>query len=154
MVQYIAGIYFRDERLDGMKYDSLEYWTSLIRMCLSRFFILHVLHEHPLHGYEITKRVAALTRGCCAPTEGSLYPLLREFMEAGVVSLETQIISGRERKVYTLTPLGERVYRVASCAWAEVAGYILEAVKGKNPEACAGGITETQEAGKERQAAL
>lgn len=137
-----------------MKYDSLEYWTSLIRMCLSRFFILHVLHVHPLHGYEISKRVAALTRGCCAPTEGSIYPLLREFVEAGIVTVETQLVSGRERKVYTLTPLGERAYSVASRAWAEVAGYILEAVEGKSPEGCAGGSTEIQEAGEERQAAL
>lgn len=138
-----------------MKYDSLEYWTSLIRMCLSRFFVLHALHLRPLHGYEITKRVAALTKGCCAPTEGSLYPLLREFVEAGVVTVETQVVSGRERKVYTLTPLGERVYSVASRAWAEVAGYILEAVKAKNPEVFTGeGGTEVQKVGEEQQVAL
>lgn len=127
-----------------MRYDSPEYWNSLIRMCLSRFFILHALHVRPLHGYEITKQVAALTGGCCAPTEGSLYPLLRELVEAGIVTVERQVVSGRERKVYTLTPLGERVYSMASRAWGEAAGYILKAVEdklktveGKNLELCA-----------------
>lgn len=111
------------------KYESQEYWASLIKMSFSRFFILHVLHQQPLHGYEITKHVAALTNGCCAPTEGSLYLVLKEFTDAGLVNLTTQVVSGRERKVYTLTPAGERAYQVASSAWGEVATYILAVVK-------------------------
>ncbi|NPV27555.1 MAG: PadR family transcriptional regulator [Firmicutes bacterium] len=98
-------------------------------MSLSRFFILHVLHQQPLHGYEITKRVAALTNDCCAPTEGSLYPVLKEFMEAGLVKVTIEEVSGRERKVYTLTSIGEQAYQTASQAWGEVAKYILQAIK-------------------------
>jgi len=113
-----------------MDYASEEYWAYLIKMSLSRFFILHVLHQKPVHGYEITKRVSALTNDCCAPTEGSLYPLLREFAEAGVVAVDVQQVSGRERKVYTLTPLGRQAYETGSRAWAEVAKYIMDAVKG------------------------
>lgn len=101
-------------------------------MSLSRFFILHVLHRQPLHGYEITKQVAALTNGCCAPTEGSLYPVLKEFTDAGLLSLISQVVSGRERKVYTLTPMGEQAWKVASQAWGEVADYILKALKNQN----------------------
>lgn len=98
-------------------------------MSLSRFFILQVLHRQPLHGYEITKQVAGLTNGCCAPTEGSLYPVLKEFTDSGLVELNTQVVSGRERKVYTLTSTGEQAYHVAAQAWKEVANYILEAIK-------------------------
>lgn len=112
-----------------MNYESPEYWANLIKMSLSRFFILHVLHQHPLHGYEIAKRVSALTNDCCAPTEGSLYPVLKEFTEAGLVTVDVQEVAGRERKVYTLTPAGEQTYRTASKAWGEVALYILKAVK-------------------------
>jgi len=113
----------------NIKYECQEYWASLIKMSLSRFFILQVLHRQPLHGYEITKQVAALTNGCCAPTEGSLYPVLKEFTDSGLVELATQVVSGRERKVYTLTPAGEKAYQVAAKAWGEVAGYILQAIK-------------------------
>ncbi|NLK52767.1 MAG: helix-turn-helix transcriptional regulator [Syntrophomonadaceae bacterium] len=98
-------------------------------MSLSRFFILHVLHQQPLHGYEITKHVAALTNDCCAPTEGSLYPVLKEFTEAELLSVDIQVVSGRERKVYTLTPKGEEAYQIAAKSWGEVANYILMAVK-------------------------
>ncbi|MFA4884459.1 MAG: PadR family transcriptional regulator [Desulfotomaculaceae bacterium] len=117
------------EEVFVIKYESQEYWAGLIKMSLSRFFILHVLYGQPLHGYEITKQVAELTNGCCAPTEGSLYPVLKEFTDAGLVSLLAQVVSGRERKVYTLTPKGEEAWQVASRAWGEVADYILKAIK-------------------------
>ncbi|OPX84609.1 MAG: Transcriptional regulator YqjI [Pelotomaculum sp. PtaB.Bin117] len=113
----------------NIKYECQEYWESLIRMSLSRFFILQVLHRQPLHGYEITKQVSCLTDGCCAPTEGSLYPVLREFTDNGLVELTTQVVSGRERKIYTLTPKGENAYQVAAQAWGVTAKYILEAIK-------------------------
>jgi DNA-binding PadR family transcriptional regulator len=112
-----------------VKHESPEYWSNLIKMSLSRFFILHVLHHQAVHGYEITKKVAAITHGCCAPTEGSLYPVLREFMDAGLVEVEAEVVSGRERKVYTLTPSGERAYETAVNAWKEVAEYILASIR-------------------------
>jgi len=93
-----------------IKYEPQEYRACLIKMSLSRFFILHLLHPHPLHGYEITKQVASLTNGCCAPTEGSLYPVLKEFTDVKLVKLTPQVVSGR---VYTLTKAGERAYQVA-----------------------------------------
>lgn len=111
------------------KYESPEYWAGLIRMSLSRFFILHVLYHEAVHGYEITKKVGAITHGCCAPTEGSLYPMLREFMDAGLVEVKTEVVSGRERKVYTLTPPGERAYETAAGAWEKVAEYILSSLR-------------------------
>ena len=118
----------------GKNDQSQEYWASLIKMSLSRFFILHVLHQESLHGYEITKQVATITNYCCAPTEGSLYPLLREFTKAGLVSVLSETVSGRERKVYTLTRGGELAYQIASEAWGEAAGYILTAVNTKKEE--------------------
>ncbi len=111
-----------------MKYESRDYWAGLIKMSLSRFFILHTLHQQALHGYEISKRVSDITCGCCAPTEGSLYPVLKEFVENGLVTVETQTVSGRERKVYTLSEAGEGAYQVASQAWGEASNYILQAI--------------------------
>lgn len=117
-----------------MKYETQDYWNSLIKMSLSRFFILHVLHQHPLHGYEIAKQVAAITKGCCAPTEGSLYPVLKEFLEAGLVDAVSEVVAGRERKVYTLTPTGGRAYGIAAGAWGEAAAYILQAIDPTNAQ--------------------
>lgn len=112
-----------------MDYTAREYWNGIIKMCLSRFFILRVLYTQPMHGYEIARTVAEVTRGCCTPTEGTIYPVLREFEEGGYVTSAIEIAGGRERKVYTLTPKGKEAFRVAVDAWREVTNYILEAIE-------------------------
>ncbi len=112
-----------------IKYQSEQYWNSLIRMSLSRFFILRVLCCRSLHGYEITREVASLTEGCCAPTEGSLYPVLHEFERNGLVVSQLQVVDNRERKVYTLTKQGVAAYETAAGAWCRAARYILADVK-------------------------
>lgn len=96
----------------------------MIKMCLSKFFILSVLHKQPMHGYQIAREVASATHGCCSPTEGTIYPVLREFEEGGYVTSHIETVSGRERKVYTLTELGRKAFSVAFDAWMEVTGYI------------------------------
>lgn len=112
-----------------MNYTSREYWNGLIKMSLSRFFILRVLYAKPMHGYEIARTVAAVTRGCCSPTEGTIYPLLRELEAGGYVVAAAEVVGGRERKVYTLTEKGRRAFEVAVQAWQEVTQYVLEAVR-------------------------
>jgi DNA-binding PadR family transcriptional regulator len=91
-----------------------------------------VLCCRSLHGYEITKEVAALTEGCCAPTEGSMYPVLHEFEQNGLVTSQTQVVGNRERKVYTLTSKGIQAYQTATAVWSKAAHYILKEVDGDN----------------------
>jgi len=110
-------------------YNSREYWNGIIKMSLSKFFILRVLYSQPMHGYDIIRTVAKVTKGCCTPTEGAIYPALREFEENGLVTCETQIVTGRERKVYVLTPKGRQAFTVAVEAWQEVTRYIIEALR-------------------------
>ena len=116
-----------------MDYTSREYWNGIIKMSLSKFFILRVLYTNPMHGYEIARTVAEVTNGCCTPTEGTIYPVLREFEEGGYVTAETATVSGRERKVYTLTSKGRLGFEVAVGAWKEVTDYIVRAIE--TPEA-------------------
>mgnify|MGYP005838480005 CR=1 FL=1 len=98
-------------------------------MGLSKFFILRVLYSRPRHGYEIIQTVAKISKGCCTPTEGTIYPALREFEAAGLVTCRTESTGGRERKVYFLTARGKRAFEVAAEAWKEATHYILEAVE-------------------------
>lgn len=107
-------------------YTSPEYWNGLIKMSLSKFFILCVLYKQPLHGYEIAKRVESVTRGCCSPGEGTIYPVLRDFEAGGYVTVETEIVQGRERKVYALTDLGREAFRVAVGSWMGVTRCLQE----------------------------
>jgi PadR family transcriptional regulator, regulatory protein PadR len=116
-----------------MDYTSREYWNGIIKMSLSKFFILRVLYTQSMHGYEIARTVADVTNGCCTPSEGTIYPVLREFEEGGYVTVETVIASGRERKVYTLTGKGRVAFKVAVEAWKEVTDYVAQALETPQP---------------------
>jgi PadR family transcriptional regulator, regulatory protein PadR len=107
-------------------YASRAYWTGTIKMSLSKFFILRVLHDQPMHGYDVARAVERTTNGCCSPTEGTIYPVLREFEEGGYVTSEVTTVSGRQRKTYTLTDKGRQAFRVAVEAWLDVTRALLE----------------------------
>jgi len=96
------------------------YWGGVIKMSLSKFFILCVLHYRPMHGYEIAKQVSRTTNGCCTPTEGTIYPVLKQFEEGGYVNVEETVVSGRTRKTYTLTETGRAAFAVAMDEWMAV----------------------------------
>jgi PadR family transcriptional regulator PadR len=100
-------------------YGSRTYWAGTIKMGLSKFFILRVLHDGPMHGYDIARTVARVTGGCCSPTEGTIYPVLREFEAGGFVTVEEEVVQGRQRRVYALTEQGRAGFRVALDAWME-----------------------------------
>jgi len=113
----------------GSNYLSKSYWNGMIKMCLSRLFILRVLYDEPLHGYKISKQIAEMTNDCCSPTEGSLYPALHEFLKEGYLTCHTETVRGRKRKVYTLTEKGIKAYKVGLEAWEETAQSLLNASK-------------------------
>lgn len=98
---------------------SREYWAGTIKMGLSKFFILRVLHDGPMHGYDVARAVARVTGGCCSPTEGTIYPVLREFETGGFVTVEEEVVQGRQRRVYALTEAGRAAFRVALDAWMD-----------------------------------
>ncbi len=123
----------------GPDFLSRAYWNGTIKMSLSKFFILCVLHQRAMHGYDIARAVEQTTNGCCSPTEGTIYPVLREFEEGGYLTFETEVVSGRERKVYTLTDKGRAAFKVAVEAWMDVTRCLLDAgklVDGKDAACC------------------
>ncbi len=105
-------------------YTDRLYWNGIIKMSLSKFFILSVLHKRPMYGYEITHEVDISTSGCCSPREGTIYPVLREFEEGGYVTVREETVGGRGRKVYALTSKGKEAFSVAVEAWMEVMDHV------------------------------
>ncbi len=72
--------------------------------------ILGLLHESPMHGYELRKRLTGLLGPFRAFSYGSLYPALRRLQTKGLIAEEESVegmVRRRARKVYRLTPLGE-----------------------------------------------
>ena len=112
------------------------YWQTLNRKSLLRFFLLQQLSSGPMHGYEIGSRIAL----CCdaRPTDAMIYPMLKELETGGYVELETAVINGRKRKIYSLSSLGFDAYRASASAWSTVLPQIEMAVKeaGVEPACC------------------
>jgi DNA-binding PadR family transcriptional regulator len=83
------------------------------------FAILGLLHEGPLHGYELRKRLASRLGAFHAFSYGSLYPALRRLLRAGLI-VEAAAVpepgpppedrrswGKRARRVYQLTAEGK-----------------------------------------------
>ncbi|WP_329181153.1 PadR family transcriptional regulator [Streptomyces sp. NBC_01477] len=69
--------------------------------------ILGFLHETPLHGYELRKRVAALTGHVKPIAESTLYPAIKRLEKAGWLRRDTQPGAvAAPRHVLSLTPAG------------------------------------------------
>jgi DNA-binding PadR family transcriptional regulator len=106
-------------------YTDRAYWQGTIKMSLSKFFVLCVLHQKPMHGYEVVQAVERTTNGCCSPSEGTVYPVLHEFEAGGYLTSHAEVVQGRERKVYALTNKGRKAFEVACEAWLEVTDCII-----------------------------
>ena len=91
------------------------------------FAILGLLHQSPMHGYELRKELAALLGGRRSISYGSLYPALKRMHTAGLIAsdeptprallpADAPALTGRRGKVvYTITAEGkERFHDLVS----------------------------------------
>jgi len=63
------------------------------RSALLELAILGLLHESPLHGYELRKRLNATLGAFRALSFGTLYPCLRELVTRGWIAENTETTS-------------------------------------------------------------
>jgi DNA-binding PadR family transcriptional regulator len=91
------------------------------------FAILGLLHQSPMHGYELRKQLAAVLGGLRSISYGSLYPALKRMHAAGLIGTDepdpraplpadAPPLTGRRGKVvYTITAEGkERFHHLVS----------------------------------------
>lgn len=91
------------------------------------FAILGLLHQAPMHGYELRKQLAQVLGGLRSISYGSLYPALKRMRAAGLISTvepqphellpaDAPALTGRRGKVvYTITAEGkERFHDLVS----------------------------------------
>ena len=109
----------------------LDYWKSLINIGLTKVLVLKILSKGPNHGYGVLKELESMTSGCCVTTFGTIYPLLTELSQNGYAEIheDKQLKGARKRRVYTLTPSGIEVYKVALEAWRSTIPYIYKALE-------------------------
>jgi DNA-binding PadR family transcriptional regulator len=84
------------------------------------FAILGLLHEAPMHGYELRKRLASLLGAFRAFSYGSLYPALRRLQRAGLIveelpdSADEDSAASAARTARSWGKRARRVYRLTA----------------------------------------
>jgi DNA-binding PadR family transcriptional regulator len=76
------------------------------------FAILGLLHEGPMHGYELKKRLNAALGAFRAFSYGSLYPTLNRMQVRGWITVDdsaaASLLGARRRVTYSLTTAGKQ----------------------------------------------
>jgi len=76
---------------------------------LLTLYMLHSLDREPNSGYGLIKEITEKTGGLWVPSKGTLYPILKQFEEKGLVQVcET---GNRSKTVYCLTDSGRMVLK-------------------------------------------
>jgi DNA-binding PadR family transcriptional regulator len=75
--------------------------------------VLGLLHEGPMHGYELRKRLTLMLGWGRVLSYGTLYPALKKMLRAALIEESpspTSAITGRPRIVYAVTEGGHREF--------------------------------------------
>lgn len=91
----------------------VENKKQLIDIC-----ILSLIKREGCYGYYILKNMKEYTRGI---NEGTLYCILKNMENGGLISSYTQEYSGRLRRYYSLTEKGKEIVDNFVTKWAEIA---------------------------------
>lgn len=71
--------------------------------------VLKLLNDNgKMYGYQITRKVEAITEGELVITEGALYPILHKLEAKGLLSIEMKKVNNRVRKYYFITENGKK----------------------------------------------
>ena len=90
------------------------------------FIKIHILHhaaEGPIYGLQIVRELAR--HGYSSLSPGTLYPTLHGLEEAGLLISEQQVVAGRWRKYYRITPAGRKALIQIRAKLAELAQEVL-----------------------------
>jgi DNA-binding PadR family transcriptional regulator len=95
-------------------------------------FILTCLAGGELHGYAIAREARALSGGRIRLTAGTLYGALGRLQKDGVIEeAREEVVDGRKRRYYRLTPRGRLELSDEATRLDEVASIVRERVSAK-----------------------
>ncbi len=70
-------------------------------------YILHTIKEKPKSGYEILREIKEKTGDTWTPSKGTIYPLLKQLKEEGLIKIKEQ--GKRSKNIFTLTVEGKKL---------------------------------------------
>ena len=85
---------------------------EFIRGTIKTIILKLLAQNKQMYGYEITQRVAELSKKEIILSYGALYPVLYKLESEGLLTTATEIVDNRARKYYSLTAQGKKVAKV------------------------------------------
>jgi len=73
--------------------------------------VLHLLGQEPTYGNQLIESIESITEGAISVNPNTMYPLLREMEERGLVDARWEHPDRRTRRYYSITPGGRREYK-------------------------------------------
>lgn len=70
-----------------------------------KLLVLNILSKHPVHGYGLFKELQKIYNW--KPSCGTLYPVLSEFEDKGLIQSSETVDCGRFKKIYSITDKGK-----------------------------------------------
>ncbi|MFX0028158.1 MAG: PadR family transcriptional regulator [Candidatus Hermodarchaeota archaeon] len=74
--------------------------------------ILIVLEKNPSYGYKIGKEIEKRTLGIWDPPSSTMYTVLKDMTEKGLITFTEEQEKGRNRKIYHVTPKGKATLKL------------------------------------------
>jgi PadR family transcriptional regulator PadR len=102
----------------------------MLRSLFLGFIKLHILYhagQGPVYGLWLIQELA---RHGYKLSPGTLYPTLHSLEEQGYLASEKQVVAGKVRRYYRLTPQGAAALVEARQKVAELAGEIMDETSG------------------------
>ncbi len=97
----------------------------LTKMFFGGFVRMHVLYHaarEPVFGVEMMEELA---RHGYDVGPGTLYPLLHQLEQTGYLTLQTEVIAGKQRKYYRATPAGAAALDAAKAKLRQLVKEVL-----------------------------
>jgi PadR family transcriptional regulator PadR len=73
--------------------------------------VLHLIQREPAYGNRLIEEIEGITEGVISVNPNTIYPLLRELEEQGMIKGEWEHPDRRTRRYYAITPAGRKEYR-------------------------------------------
>jgi DNA-binding PadR family transcriptional regulator len=88
--------------------------------------LLAALGDGPRHGYAVREALRERSAGRFDLPTGTVYPALHRLESAGLIEGAWDVVGGRRRRVYRMTPAGRRRLEGDRARWHAFAGTITE----------------------------
>jgi PadR family transcriptional regulator, regulatory protein PadR len=99
----------RQARHGGRPSDALG--GDIRRRDVFPLLVLHLIGREPTYGNRLIESIEQITAGNISVNPNTMYPLLREMEDQGLVEGRWELPDRRTRRYYSITPAGRREYK-------------------------------------------